>query len=164
MKEKIIKEIREILKLCRVPIAVLLICFIVFSFVKIVYVSGDSMNPTYHDSQILFAKSMSDSDIKEGDIVIAEPKHVRDCNEAIIKRVIATGGDTVVIQNNRVFVNGHCLNEPYLNEPMQTQDAEWKLKDNEVFLMGDNRNHSYDSRSFGPLTTTEILYKIYQIF
>ena len=72
------------------------------------------------------------------------------------KRVIGAPGDTVEIRDNAVYVNHKQIEEPYLNEPMKTRDCICKLKEDEWFVMGDNRNHSLDSRAFGAVRTEEI--------
>ncbi|MDP4093655.1 MAG: signal peptidase I [Bacillota bacterium] len=64
-----------------------------------------------------------------------------------VKRVIGIGGDEVVVRDGKVVVNGKLLNEPYLKEPMYTQDyGSYKVPANHYFVMGDNRNDSSDSR------------------
>ncbi len=79
--------------------------------------------------------------------------------EDFIKRVIALPGDRLSIQNGEVFLNGAVLTEFYLELPAQGDMAEILLPDQHVFVMGDNRNDSSDSRIWGPLEVQEIIGK-----
>lgn len=75
-----------------------------------------------------------------------------------IKRVIAVGGDTVEGREGRVYLNGEPLEEPYLAEGTQTGNfAPVTIPEGQIFVMGDNRNNSDDSRSFGPIETDSII-------
>jgi signal peptidase I len=77
---------------------------------------------------------------------------------ALIKRVIALSGDTIEIQDNTVFVNGAPIDEPYLNRAVQMPDfGPLEVPADHVFVMGDNRNQSEDSRRFGPVPESSII-------
>ena len=69
-----------------------------------------------------------------------------------IKRIIGVAGDTIKIEDGKVYLNGELLDEPYLNEGMTTE----AVPDGYVFVMGDNREHSTDSRSFGCIPVDKI--------
>jgi signal peptidase I len=77
---------------------------------------------------------------------------------ALIKRVIALGGETIEIQNNRILIDGVPLDEPYLTRPVD-MDAFGPLTipEGHVFVMGDNRNQSEDGRVFGPIAESDII-------
>ena len=127
----------------------LIFCVILFVFFfRLVDVVGDSMNPTLEN-----ADKMVVSDLfykpKQGDIVIFRKDEYKP--EALVKRVIATEGQTVEIDFNkgRGYVDGVLLDEPYIAEPTRNQidfTGIQVVPEGCVFVMGDNRNASSDSR------------------
>lgn len=128
----------------------LLAIFILFTFLfRLVGVSGQSMEPTLHNGDWLAVRAVN-TKINRGDIVVVtQPNRL---NEPIIKRVIAVAGDTVDINffTGEVTVNGVVTDEPYIAEKtVRSFDMSFPLTvpQNCVFVMGDNRNHSLDSRS-----------------
>lgn len=127
-----------------------IVVFLIFAFVfRAVGVDGDSMFPTLKDGDWVAVSSVT-AEIDRGDIIVSTQPWER--NVPIVKRVIAVGGDTVDIDfdNNAVFVNGVKLNEPYIAELTRVSyDVEFPLTVDEgrLFVMGDNRNVSLDSRS-----------------
>lgn len=77
---------------------------------------------------------------------------------ALIKRVIAIGGDTIEIVDNQVLVNGEAIDEPYLTRsPRMSDFGPMEIPQGHVFVMGDNRNQSEDSRRFGPIPESTII-------
>ena len=127
----------------------LIICIIVFVFIfRIVDVSGDSMNPTLIHGDKLFVSDVFYKP-KQGDIVIFRKDEYK--AEALVKRVIATEGQTIEIDfdRGRVYVDGELLDEPYIAEPTHNQldfQGPQTVPEGCVFVMGDNRNASSDSR------------------
>ena len=127
-----------------------IVAFVVFCLVfRVIGVEGDSMLPTLRDGDWVAVSGLS-LGIDRGDIVISTQPWER--NVPIVKRVIAVGGDTVDIDfgKGEVYVNGVLLNEPYINSPTTLNyDVEFPVTvpDGCVFLMGDNRGESLDSRS-----------------
>ena len=129
----------------------IIIIFVVFTFIcRPTSVVGTSMVPTLQNGDWLI--TMPKSDYVYGDIVVVTQPHVH--NETLIKRVIAVEGQTVDINftSGQVFVNGIELHEPYIAELTRTSsDVSFPLivPQGKVFVMGDNRNHSSDSRTSG---------------
>ena len=144
--------------------------FFVF-VVRIVSVSGSSMYPTLVDRDYVGLLSnvfYDDDDIESGDIVVALAPEFDD--EPIVKRVIATAGQTVDIDFDQgiVYVNDVALEEDYINELTYTQFYDrgvtfpLTVEPGHVFLLGDNRNKSSDSRlaTIGQVDTRYILGKV----
>lgn len=116
-----------------------------------VIVSGNSMCNTINNGDMCWVKK-SYNKIKRGDIVIAKVG-----NKFIIKRVIGLPEELITIKQNKVYVNDCELKEPY---SISTQfigiKKEYKIKKNEYFLLGDNRDDSVDSRVFGAIKKDKI--------
>ena len=124
----------------------LLVLVIAFTFfLRIVRVDGDSMDNTLQDGdQLLMLTAVSD--YQRGDIVVVDRYTI----EPLVKRIIAVGGDTIKIdENGLVYLNGSLLSEPYAAEftPQKGCTEAVVVPDGYVFLMGDNRSISKDSRS-----------------
>jgi signal peptidase I len=117
-------------------------------------VEGRSMYPNFDNDQFIIVSRVNYmlAEPKRGEIVVFE--YPNDPRQDYIKRVIGLPGDTVEIRDTQVYVNGKMLNEPYINEPCTPSscaDNAWTLGPDQFFVMGDNRNHSSDSRAFGPV-------------
>lgn len=82
---------------------------------------------------------------QRGDIVVFQPPEELNTQEDYIKRVIALPGETVEIKNARVYINGRPLHEPYIAEPMYYDFGPVVVPEDSLFVLGDNRNHSFDS-------------------
>lgn len=107
------------------------------------------------------------SEPKPGDIVVfIPPKYRATTKRDYIKRVIAVGGQKIKIVDGKVYVDGKLLNEPYLSSKDVDSGSmkEITIPKDKVFVMGDNRQNSMDSRVFGPANKTEIIGKAVLIY
>ncbi|MCJ7687963.1 MAG: signal peptidase I [Clostridiaceae bacterium] len=130
-------------------IAILLVTsvFTINFLFQVVTVNGESMVPTLHsnDKLILERVAYRITSPKRNDIVVI--RYHADIRERIIKRVIAVSGDTVKISDNILYINGKTINEYYKNVGFMRDFDEVKVPLDAVFVLGDNRNFSSDSRS-----------------
>lgn len=145
-------EIREWIKSI---LTAIILAFVIKTFIfNTTYVLGNSMSPTLHERDRLFAIKVSlyFSGPDRGDVVVLEAPD--DPSKDYIKRVIGIEGDRVDIIDGMVFLNGEELHEDYIGDDAYTHiyyDNSWVVGEGEVFLLGDNRSEgaSKDSRYFG---------------
>ena len=148
----------------------LIIFLVIQNFVAQPYkVQQQSMEHTLEpDQYVLVDKLTPRLDVyKRGDIVVFTPPKdwAQDDGTPFIKRVIGIGGDTIEIRDGLVRVNGTTLDEPYIfadqpgdpPQPTTSSQAHWVVPAGELFLMGDHRANSADSRSFGPVPVVNIV-------
>jgi len=141
-------------------IVLALVLFMAINFLTArIRVDGSSMEPNFHDGDYVIVNRMAYrlGDIQRGDVIVFPyPLHEED---DYIKRVIGLPGDHVAIYSGVVYVNGEPLTEPYIMEKPDTDLAEIVIPDGYVYVMGDNRNASSDSRAWGPLKIEKIIGK-----
>jgi len=123
-------------------------------------VEGSSMEPNFHTGQMLIVSRLSYklSTPQRGDVIVFQyPDNPVD---DYIKRVIGVPGDTVEVQDSRVYIDGQLISEPYLQpDTPEIQRGKWVVPADSYFVMGDNRAHSSDSRSWGMLSKEFIIGK-----
>lgn len=117
-------------------------------------VDGASMEPGFQTGQFLIVSRLDYlfGEPARGDVVVFHFPNSPD--KDYIKRVIGVPGDVVEIRDVEVLVNGVAVTEPYTNglcTPPRCGEGRWELGPDQYFFMGDNRNHSSDSRTFGPV-------------
>ncbi len=154
-KEKTNKVKKEAIEWIKSILLAIAIAMLIKTFIfNTTYVLGNSMYPTLHERDRLFANKIPlyFSGPDRGDIVVLEaPDHP---NKDYIKRVIGIGGDTVAIIDGKVYLNGELLKEDYIEEGAYTHvysENYWEVPEGYVFVLGDNREEgaSKDSRYFG---------------
>jgi signal peptidase I len=176
--------IREVLE----TVIVVLIVYFGFRSVALPYeVNGASMTPYLHEGERLFVSRVSYAHVdtndlwnllpwedrdssnevylfdppKRGDIVVLNPPYASD--EPYIKRVIGLPGETITFANGAVLVNGEPLHEDYIEAWITScSGGEWcslVVPEGSVFVLGDNRQDSTDSRDFGPIRYDRIIGK-----
>ncbi|MEX0913140.1 MAG: signal peptidase I [Candidatus Paceibacterota bacterium] len=126
-------------------------------------VSGASMEQTFHNNEYLIVDQVTYRfrDPKRAEVVIFRYPH--DPSKYFIKRVIGLPGETVSIENNSVTItdpdnpDSFVLHEPYIAGEETTGNQSITLGEDEYFVMGDNRTHSSDSRTWGALDKGEIV-------
>lgn len=151
---------REILETI---ILTLLIFWVVNSLTGRYRIEGPSMLPTLHTGEQVLVNKMGYyfEEPDRGDIIVLRSPEGDTKN--LIKRVIGLPGDTIEIRDSQVRINGVVLNEPYINSPA-TNRGEWVVPDNHVFVMGDNRPVSHDSRAFSYLPYEDVVGKVWAIY
>ncbi|MBS5144672.1 MAG: signal peptidase I [Butyricicoccus pullicaecorum] len=127
----------------------LILVVVIFTFLfRMIAVDGHSMEPTLLDHDMMIVSNLGYTPDR-GDVVVVNKETSK--YGPLVKRIIAVGGDTVDINfaTGDVMVNGEILDEPYINEPTYTAEGTafpLTVPEGQLFLMGDNRNRSSDSR------------------
>ena len=163
-KKKKKKRNSVFVELLMVGLLALLLALVMRVFVTQVYaISGHSMQPTLQEGEMVMIHKLSPGilDVDRGDLVIFQsPRHRR---KDLIKRVIAVAGDRVRIDENQVvWINGDPIEEPYTVRSLtHRRYEEVVIQPGEIFVLGDNRPQSQDSRNFGPVSLDLIRGKVF---
>lgn len=147
-----------------VVLAVVLAAILRFFIIQPFYIPSASMEPTLliNDRLIVNMLLYRFSPPKRGDIIVF--RYPVDPSRDFIKRVVALEGETVEVKQGYLFVNGRRLDEPYLPKQVMSDFGPVKVPPGDLFVMGDNRNNSDDSRVWGPLPKQNIIGKAFVIF
>lgn len=143
------------------PIFIILICIL---SLKITIVSGKSMNTTLNNKDYLVINKLYylNRELKRGDIIVFKSNLVdyEGNNKDLIKRVIGLPGDKLKIKKGKVYINNE---EFYINNIYTSGDVEIIVPKNKVFVMGDNREESVDSRNkeVGPINMDDVVGKVF---
>ena len=125
---------------------VVIILFRTFILERII-ISGDSMSPTLNNGNVVWA--WKNPKLDRNDIVI-----IKKDGTLYIKRIVGMPEETVEIKNGKAYINGKELQEEF--DEMESEEQKIHLKENEYFVLGDNRNDSTDSRVWGAIDKEEI--------
>ncbi len=150
------------IEIATTAILAVVIYLVVQTFVVQTYqIHQQSMVPTLRPQQHLLVDKLTPrfDDYSRGDVIVFRPPDATEDETPFIKRVIGEGGDTIEIRNGRVMVNGVALEEPYL-EGEQTEafgEQRWTVPETDIFVLGDNRGASDDSRAFGTVPVDQVI-------
>lgn len=157
----------ELWEWMRALVIAIILAFLIRTFLFAPFiVEGESMETTLHNNEKLVVNKAVYyvREPKPGDIIVFHAEKTRD----YIKRVIAVAGDTVEVKNDQLYINGKRVEEPYLaqqkaeaqrqGEPFFTSDfPPVKIPADHLFVMGDNRPNSHDSRAIGPVAVSTVV-------
>ncbi|MDR1245400.1 MAG: signal peptidase I [Clostridiales Family XIII bacterium] len=148
------------------------VAVLVMQFIKPTIVKEHSMEPTLYENNYIFLSKQqyTFADIEHGQIVVfrSNIETENGVDKLLIKRVIALPGDTLSISEGAVYLNGKLIDEPYIKEPFTSGYVEEiTIPDGSIFVMGDNRQQSLDSRSdsVGLISTDKVIgMAVFRIF
>ena len=128
-----------------------------------VRVDGFSMRPTLEDGEFVLVSKLSYwfGEFERGDIIVFH--FPLNPEEELVKRIIGLPGDRITVQNGQVFLNGQLLDEAHIAEaPLYSGD--WVVTEDHLFVLGDNRNNSNDSKDWGLLPKENVVGKAVVIY
>jgi len=159
-----------LLELLQTLVVTVVLFFLIQGFVAQPFqVQQHSMERTFFNGDYLIVDRLSHlwSPYARGQVIVFQPpESVADAGKPFIKRVIGVAGDTIDIRDGKVFVNGVAIDEPYLyrdasgvTEPTDplSPTSTWLIPAGQLFVMGDHREQSSDSRAFGPINVSDVI-------
>jgi len=152
---RVVAVLRELLE---TVVPAVLIAFFIHAFLaQATRVYGQSMEPNLHTNQRLIVEKISYRfhGPRRGDIVVL--KRPDSDGELLIKRVVGLPGEEISVHDGRVYIDGRPLEEPYLSQLTRGHYGPVRVPPLHVFVLGDNRAASNDSRVFGPVHRNQIL-------
>lgn len=144
-------------------ILAVILYFAIDSVFERVMVQNISMQPTLYEGNLIVVNKLTYKlgEMNTGDIVIFHNPNFLE--EDYIKRLIGTPGDVVSVKGGVVSVNGTALTEPYIKAPPNYEDS-WTVPLDSVFVLGDNRNNSSDSHSWGFVPVVDLVGKALVVY
>jgi len=169
MNKKFLSFFTDIFETIVIALAIFLVVYVFL--IQPHRVQGDSMLPNFKNGELILTDKVSYRfrTPKRGDIIVF--KSPQDKKKDFIKRVIATKGENVKIEGGKIFINNDLLLENYLAQGVKTisgpttpESSEFTVPPKQVFVLGDNRSHSSDSREFGSIETADIIGRAFVIY
>ena len=169
LKESLLKSLLDIVEVVFISSSITILTFLFLA--QPLEVTGESMLPTFQDKeQIIVEKvSIKYKPLERGEITVVG--HPDNQQVFLIKRVIGLPGETIHFNEGDVFINGEILLEPYLNENTLTWGKTYivdgesiTLNEDEYVMLGDNRDNSLDSRSYGPVSKENLVGRSFVVY
>jgi len=142
---------KSLFEYIKVIIITVIVTLGILYFIQISRVVGSSMEPTYHNGNIILVdKFFYKRGTPQYNDIVVVAYHVSMNEDQIIKRVVGLPGDRLEMKDNQLYRNGQLIEENYIKETMiGNSDFAYDIPEGKVFVMGDNRNNSVDSRMIG---------------
>ena len=154
-----LREVTEFIKDSLKYICVIgVVLFIFVYIISIQQIMGPSMNNTFKETDVVLISKLSYKfkDVKRGDIIVFEYNDYKN----LIKWVVGLPGDKIEYKDNILYINDEAYKENYVGETI-TEDFKYdKIPDGQYLVLGDNRDNSQDSRSFGTIEKEKIIGKV----
>lgn len=160
VKSKVLELLGEVMQTALIAVLIFVVANVTTQRIR---VEGVSMHPTLVQNEYMLVNRLAylTQKARTGDIVVLY--YPRDRSERFVKRIIGTPGDTLTVADGVVKVNGIALDEPYIPAPT-AYTGEWKVPADAYFVLGDNRNASSDSHTWGFVPKKDLIGKAVMIY